>query len=202
MDAQPKVRVREREEIQKVLLGEIPMRSFYCKEFTIGDREDLSGFVAITAETAIQAAEIYRERAIAKGSSCLQVRVKGYGVFPRGGQKWGEQKDLAVLEPLPTEEEKDMVGIPKSLYRSLERLGIVGAERVRSRNVGASDYAQKIIQPWAICLDSNLDPWDADIIKRVLRKKAGEPRRLTYEKIQHICDEKLRQIKLEEQGSE
>ena len=35
--------------------------------------------------------------------------------------------------------------------------------------------------------------WDADIIKRVLRAKPGE-RRLDYEKIKHVCDERIRQI--------
>jgi len=39
-----------------------------------------------------------------------------------------------------------------------------------------------------------LNPWDADIIKRVLRKKGADPRRLDYEKIIHICQERIRQI--------
>lgn len=41
-------------------------------------------------------------------------------------------------------------------------------------------------------MEYNLNPWDADIIKRILRDK-GE-RRLDYEKIKHICDERIRQI--------
>lgn len=64
---------------------------------------------------------------------------------------------------------------------------------VRDHNVGESDYAQRTIQPWDIWLEYGLNPWDADIIKRVLRDKPGQ-RRLDYEKIKHICDERIRQI--------
>lgn len=39
-------------------------------------------------------------------------------------------------------------------------------------------------------------PWDADIIKRVLRTKVGEERATDYEKIIHICKERLRQIEI------
>ncbi len=63
----------------------------------------------------------------------------------------------------------------------------------RAHNVGQSDYSQHNIQPWDIWLEYRLNPWDADIIKRVLRKKPGE-RRLDYEKIKHVCDERIRQI--------
>lgn len=63
----------------------------------------------------------------------------------------------------------------------------------RNYNVGASDYAQKTIQPWDIWLEYSLNPWDADIIKRVLRNKPNE-RRLDYEKIIHVCRERIRQI--------
>ena len=67
----------------------------------------------------------------------------------------------------------------------------------REYNVGHSDYSKRRIQPWDIWLEYGLNPWDADIIKRVLRDK-GE-RRLDYEKIKHICDERIRQIDEEEQ---
>jgi len=63
----------------------------------------------------------------------------------------------------------------------------------RNHNIGESDYAKHKIQPWDIWLEYNLNPWDADIIKRVLRNKPGQ-RRLDYEKIKHICDERIRQI--------
>jgi hypothetical protein len=65
---------------------------------------------------------------------------------------------------------------------------------VRDYNVGNSDYAQRRIQPWDIWLEYNLNPWDADIIKRVLRNKKGEERSLDYQKIKHICDERIRQL--------
>jgi hypothetical protein len=64
----------------------------------------------------------------------------------------------------------------------------------RSHNVGASDYAKHKIQPWDIWLEYDLNPFDADIIKRVLRKKSGEDRKTEYEKIIHICQERIRQI--------
>lgn len=64
---------------------------------------------------------------------------------------------------------------------------------VRDHNVGTSDYAQKRIQPWAIWLEYQLNPWDADIVKRILRTKPGE-RRLDYEKIIHICQERIDQL--------
>jgi len=64
---------------------------------------------------------------------------------------------------------------------------------VRSYNVGPSDYSDRKIQPWDIWLEYGLNPWDADIIKRVLRRKPNE-RQLDYEKIIHICQERIRQI--------
>ena len=63
----------------------------------------------------------------------------------------------------------------------------------RSHNVGKSDYSQHKIQPWAIWLDWELDPWRADIIKRVLRNKEGEDPILDLQKIIHICEELIRQ---------
>ena len=65
---------------------------------------------------------------------------------------------------------------------------------VSDHNVGNSDYAQHKIHPWDIWLEYKLNPWDADIVKRVLRTKKGESRRTDYEKIIHICQERIRQI--------
>ena len=62
----------------------------------------------------------------------------------------------------------------------------------RGYHVGLSDYSKHRIQPWDIWLEYGLNPWDADIIKRVLRDK-GE-RRLDYEKIKPVCDERIRQL--------
>lgn len=69
-------------------------------------------------------------------------------------------------------------------------------EDVRSYNVGDSDYSNHSIQPWDIWLEYKLNPWDADIVKRVLRNKATDSRKLDYEKIIHICKERIRQIDL------
>lgn len=86
-----------------------------------------------------------------------------------------------------------MAAIPQDLFRKLQRLGIIPNE-VRSMNVGASDYSRHLIQPWAIWQDYDLNPWDADIVKRVLRHKATDTRRMDYEKIIHICRERIRQL--------
>lgn len=65
---------------------------------------------------------------------------------------------------------------------------------VRSHHVGDSDYSQHKIQPWDIWLEYGLNPWDADIIKRVLRTKKSNSRVLDYQKIIHVCQERIRQI--------
>ena len=72
------------------------------------------------------------------------------------------------------------------------------AEDVRSYNVGKSNYSKFKIQPWDIWLEYNLNPWDADIIKRTLRNKEGEDRVMDYEKIIHICKERIRQLQEQE----
>ena len=74
------------------------------------------------------------------------------------------------------------------------------AKDVRSFNVGSSDYAKHKIQPWDIWIEYHLNPFDADIVKRVLRTKEEngmterEARILDYEKIKHICEERIRQL--------
>lgn len=76
----------------------------------------------------------------------------------------------------------------------LKKIGVLSSDDTRDFNVGTSDYSKHLIQPWSIWADYDLNPWDADIVKRVLRKKDGEDRRLDYEKIIHICNERIRQI--------
>lgn len=71
------------------------------------------------------------------------------------------------------------------------------SENVRSYNVGKSDYAKHAIQPWDIWKEYNLNPWDADIVKRVLRTKEGEERTLDYEKIIHICKYRIAELSKE-----
>ncbi len=76
----------------------------------------------------------------------------------------------------------------------LDRLGLIPNE-VRDHNVGTSDYSKHLIQPWAVWQEYNLNPWDADIVKRVLRTKEGDSRIMDYEKIIHICNERIRQLR-------
>lgn len=92
-----------------------------------------------------------------------------------------------------------MKEIDDKVYAELMHLGIINENenKVRNHNVGTSDYSSHIIQPWSIWLDWNLNPWDADIIKRVLRNKLGQSRKEDYEKIIHICQERIRQIETE-----
>ena len=92
-----------------------------------------------------------------------------------------------------------MKKINDELYAKLLHLGIITKQGDDSRNynIGSSDYYLHTIQPWSIWLDWNLNPWDADIIKRVLRTKEGTSRKEDYEKIIHICQERIRQIETE-----
>lgn len=97
------------------------------------------------------------------------------------------------MEPLKT-------FINNDLYNKLNELGLIPNE-VRQSNIGKSNYSKQFIQPWSIWKDYNLNAWDADIIKRVLRTKEEEgmseteARIMDYEKIKHICDERIRQLK-------
>lgn len=68
---------------------------------------------------------------------------------------------------------------------------------VRQYNVGDSNYSKHKIQPWDIWSDWNLNPWDADIVKRVLRDKSSDSRETDYIKIIHICLERIRQLRNE-----
>lgn len=83
------------------------------------------------------------------------------------------------------------------LYSNLRKLGILvrDNDNTRDYNVGNSDYSKHLIQPWTIIQEYNLNYWDGDIIKRVLRTKKGDSRILDYEKIIHICKERIRQLK-------
>lgn len=71
------------------------------------------------------------------------------------------------------------------------------SENVQSYNVGKSDYSKHTIQPWDIWKEYNLNPWDADIVKRVLRRKEGEERTLDYKKIIHICKYRISELSKE-----
>lgn len=121
------------------------------------------------------------------------------------GESRTDGKDIIFVEVKP-EEKHDAVEevlrlmppekteIPSDLYKRLVYLGIIDPTGTRDSNVGASNYSRHLIQPWAIWQDWGLNPWDADIVKRVLRNKHGESRKMDYEKIIHICQERIRQI--------
>lgn len=106
------------------------------------------------------------------------------------------------MEQVNYEEVLRYKSIKEDLYIRLEKLGLIPND-VRKENVGASNYSKHTIQPWSIWIDYNLNPWDADIIKRVLRIKSEpglserEARLLDYNKIIHICKERIRQLELE-----
>ena len=88
-----------------------------------------------------------------------------------------------------------MKEINDELYAKLKELGIINeGSDVRSHNIGTSDYSKHVIQPWSIWIDYNLNAFDADIVKRVLRTKEKTSRKEDYEKIIHICQERIRQI--------
>jgi len=89
--------------------------------------------------------------------------------------------------------------VDNQVYYNLYKLGLLDSS-VRDHNEGLSNYSKYTIQPWAIWQDYNLNPWDADIVKRVLRTKEEpgmsetESRILDYKKIIHICQERIRQL--------
>lgn len=96
--------------------------------------------------------------------------------------------------------EHPQVTIDWELYSKLKKLGILvrDDDNTRDYNIGSSDYSKHLIQPWTIIQEYNLNYWDGDIIKRVLRTKKGDSKMLDYEKIIHICRERIRQLKEEE----
>lgn len=95
-----------------------------------------------------------------------------------------------------------MKEISDELYQELEYLGIIDDSGVRSYNVGKSNYHTKLISPWVVWRAyPELSSFDHDIIKRILRTKEGDSRRMDYEKIIHICNECIRAIDVEEKYS-
>lgn len=112
-----------------------------------------------------------------------------------------------MIEPVENEVLDNSNPTPKvqidwDLYKRLRKLGILVREDddTRDYNVGSSDYSKHLIQPWAIWLEYELNAWDADIVKRVLRTKKGESRESDYNKIIHDCKERLRQLEEEHEN--
>ena len=92
--------------------------------------------------------------------------------------------------------------------KRLIELGVLKTDvhSCRDNHVGKSDYSEHVIQPWTIWLEYNMNAWDADIVKRILRTKeeAGmtpeEARKLDYQKIIHDAQERIRQLDIEIQS--
>lgn len=58
-----------------------------------------------------------------------------------------------------------------------------------SYNVGESNYAEMTIQPWEIFeAHPQLNYWECDIIKRLLRTKETDGRMLDLQKIKHLTE--------------
>ena len=112
-------------------------------------------------------------------------------IFPDGKEEWMEYDCLQ-----PSSSQNTTRTIPVELYEQLDRLGMIPNE-VRNHNVGDSNYSEHLIQPWAIWIDWNLNPFDADIVKRVLRTKESDSRLKDYKKIIHVCEERIRQLSTE-----
>lgn len=98
------------------------------------------------------------------------------------------EEDLTQLMKLNREEIEHLLNL--DILKTTE-------ESCQSYHIGKSDYSRHVIQPWNIWLEYNLNPWDADIVKRVLRTKEGEDRMLDYKKIIHVCQERIRQLEAE-----
>lgn len=90
--------------------------------------------------------------------------------------------------------------IDKDTLNKLIEYGLLESEQTRNMQQGTSDYNKHLIQPWAIWKEYDLNPWDADIVKRVLRtkgktsKEQAENRIMDYKKIIHVCRERIRQL--------
>ena len=89
----------------------------------------------------------------------------------------------------------------RAICRLIE-LGVLKTTKhsCRDAHVGKSDYSEHVIQPWTIWLEYNMNAWDADIQKRLLRTKVEpgmtpeEARKLDYQKIIHDAQERIRQL--------
>ena len=92
--------------------------------------------------------------------------------------------------------------------KRLIELGVLKTDvhSCRDNHVGKSDYSEHVIQPWTIWLEYNMNAWDADIQKRLLRTKVEpgmaleEARKLDYQKIIHDAQERIRQLDIEIQS--
>ena len=107
--------------------------------------------------------------------------------------------------------EEDLIQLVKLNKKEIEHLLNLGILKTTEKScqdyhIGKSDYSTHVIQPWNIWKEYNLNPWDADIVKRVLRikeepgKSKEDARIMDYEKIIHICRERIRQLEEDKQA--
>lgn len=129
--------------------------------------------------------------------SCIEV--SAYEAIPElipEGMRYNKELDKLVPDAISAADE-----YCSGIKVEFEKVVDYTEKNHRSYNIGSSDYATMKIQPWDIWKDWKLDPWDADIIKRISRTKEipgktfEEARIEDYEKIKHICDEKIYQLK-------
>lgn len=91
--------------------------------------------------------------------------------------------------------------LPDNTDNNINNDDFIFNEDIHSFNVGTSNYSKHKIQPWDIWEEYNLNAWDADIIKRVLREKYQEgmskemSRIQDYQKIIHVCLKRIEQLK-------
>lgn len=101
--------------------------------------------------------------------------------------------------------EEDLIQLVKLNKKEIEHLLNLGILKTTEKScqdyhIGKSDYSTHVIQAWNIWKEYNLNPWDADIVKRVLRikeepgKSKEDARIMDYEKIIHVCRERIRQL--------
>jgi hypothetical protein len=136
--------------------------------------------------------ESFNENKIGKFVTIKEVlKTQAQVIFPDGEEELMEYDCLQ-----PSSSPTTTRTIPIELYEQLDRLGLIPNE-VRNHNVGDSNYSEHLIQPWAIWIDWNLNPFDADIVKRVLRTKESDSRLKDYKKIIHVCEERIRQLSAE-----
>jgi hypothetical protein len=84
--------------------------------------------------------------------------------------------------------------------KSKDTLDYENSLNTRNSHVGTSNYSTKKIQPRDIWKEYQMNPWDADIVKRLLRVKviegmtADQARIEDYEKMIHICRMRIEDI--------
>jgi len=83
---------------------------------------------------------------------------------------------------------KHKIRVKASVINDLVNVGLINSPH-NSYHEGASNYSRKVIQPWHIWQDyPELNIWECDMIKRILRTKEGADPIEEYKKIIHMCN--------------